>query len=78
MKTATIDKLVREQEALEAEQREAEARQARDGGGEEHRYEVLQSECAHITREFLATTQRLEQQVDKLRAEKHALLNHAE
>ena len=40
---------------------------------EEHKHDVLQAECISLTREFLVNTQRLEGEVDKLRAENDQL-----
>lgn len=72
-KTKTIDKLLRETELQKAELAAARER----SGTEERRYEVLQAECAHVTRDFLRTVQRLEGEVDTLRHENEQLRSAA-
>lgn len=62
-KTKTIDKLVREHNALEAELKGV--REALKAS--EHKYEVLQHEAAAMTRDFLSQTQKLEEECDRLR-----------
>ena len=53
----------------DAAENETELASAREATREhEHRYEVLQSECAQLTRDFLSTTQKLEEEIDRLRA----------
>jgi len=63
VKTATIDKLMKEHSSIEAELEAArEATRA-----QEHKYEVLQGECVLLTREFLGNTMKLEEDLDQLR-----------
>lgn len=62
-KTATIDKLLGEHAALEAELRGA-REQTRRG---EAVYEVLQNECSLMAREFLASTTKMEEELELLR-----------
>ena len=68
MKTATIDKLVREHANIDGELKAAKELTRK----EEHKYEVLQSECAMLTREFLANTMKLEEELDRLRYQAQA------
>ena len=63
VKSATIDKLMREHSELEAELLQAKEVTRK----EEHKYDVLQSECVSMTRDFLVTTARLEEDVEQLR-----------
>ena len=63
-KSATIDKLMREQARFELELKQAREVTAK----EEHKLEVLQNEFSHMTRDFLGTTNKLEEEVDRLRA----------
>lgn len=71
-KTSSIQKLMAEQAMLESELRLAREVTKR----EEHKHDVLQAECIFLTREFLTNTQRLEGEVDKLRAENDQLQGH--
>jgi chromosome segregation ATPase len=57
VKTATIDKLVREHASLEAELVKAREVTRKN----EANYELLQAECVMLTREFLGNTQKLEE-----------------
>ena len=43
---------------------------------ENDKYEVLQSECAMLTRDFLANTMKLEAEVDRLRTQEALRLEH--
>jgi len=62
-KTTTIDKLMREQKVLDSALQTALARTKR----EEHRFDVLQAEAVSMSRSFLNNTQRLEEEVDRLK-----------
>lgn len=62
-KTKTIDKLVREHTLLEAELRGV--RETLKAS--EHKYEVLQTEAAAMNKDFMGETQRLEEEVERLR-----------
>ena len=64
-KTSTIEKLMRERAALEAELEDAK----RLTHKEEAKYDVLQAECAMLTREFLGGTMKLEEEIDRLRTQ---------
>jgi len=72
-KNATIDKMMREHTALADEMAAAKAITAK----EEKRYEVLQAETVLLTRDFLKSTQRLEEQIDELRFENTQLQSAA-
>jgi len=74
VKTATIETLMRELGATESELKYA--RKATQH--EEHKFDVLQSECATMAREFLASTTGLEEDLDRLRTQAAAREEDAE
>ena len=72
-KNATIDRMVREQGALEEEMKRAK----RITAHEDKKYDLLQSETVSLTRDFLKNTQRLEETIDELRRENEQLQSAA-
>ena len=64
-KTQTIEKLVAEHKALESELSKVQSVTR----SQDKRYEVLQVECASLTREYLRRMRELERQVDRLTTE---------
>ena len=69
-KSSTIESLVREHKRLEVELT-AVGERHRD---QQHKYEVLQTEAAAMSRDYLGAMQRLEEQVEHLRQANERLM----